>query len=210
MSDEIDLEKIEQRAVAAYYEDGLLDIFEGGYLLFMGLRALNDFAYRHILIWIILPSLGILLYNEAKKLVTYPRVGYIKFTKERRARIARDSIIVMFVAAFVTLTGLFTGMGTPESAPWGVLLLNKYNLLFQGGVLASIFLLLSRVMGVTRLRLYSIISLIVYLAGYIYLDSPFIVSSQTLGTPLAIIGVAMVGIGVLHLHRFIGRYPKEA
>jgi hypothetical protein len=209
LTGDIDLGEIERRAVAAYYEDGLLDIFVGGYLLFVGLIAITDFAHRHVLIWILPPSLGTLLYNEAKKRVTYPRVGFMKFTKERSVRVAFNTMIVFIAVGLVTLTGLFTGMGVPENAPWGVLLLNRYNLLFQGGVLASIFLLLSRVMSVARLRIYSVISILVYLAGYIYLESPFIVSSQSLGVPCAIIGVVMACIGASQLRRFIDKYPKE-
>lgn len=209
MSDEIDLEEIERRAMKAYNEDGLLDIFIGGYLIFSGLKAFIQLEHRNILLSI-LPGLGVLLYNEVKKLVTYPRIGYMKLTKERRARIARDSIIVILIAAFVTFTGLFTGMGSPESAPWGVLLLNKFNLLFQGGVLAFIFFMLGKIMGVNRLYRYSVLSLLVFPAGYLYLDSPYMVTLRNMGTQCAIIGVVMVGYGVLHLRRFIVKYPKEA
>ena len=208
MSDEINLEEIERRALTAYNEDGLLDIFIGGYLLFIGVMSFTQFEYRSILVSI-LPGLGVLLYNEVKKLVTYPRIGYMKFTKERRARVARNSIIVMVVTGFVTLTGLFTGMGAPESAPWGVLLINKYNLLFQGGVLAFIFFMLGKIMSVERLYRYSVLSLLVFPAGYLYLDSPYVVTSQNMGTQCAIIGSVMVGYGALHLRRFISRYPKE-
>jgi hypothetical protein len=209
LTDDVDLKEVDRRALTAYHEDGLLDIFIGGYLLFFGFLTFTEFEYRPILISIMAP-LGTMFYHEVKKLVTYPRLGFMKFTKERRARVARDTIIVLFVAGFVTLTGLFTGMGAPESAPWGVLLLNRYNLLFQGGVLALILLALGRVMSVNRLYWYSVISLLVFSAGYLYLDSPFIVSLQSMGAPCAIIGVIMVGIGASHLRRFIGRYPKEA
>ena len=209
LTDDVDLKEIERRALTAYHEDGLLDIFIGGYLLFFGFLTFTEFEYRPILISIMAP-LGTMFYHEVKKLVTYPRLGFMKFTKERRARVARDTIIVLFVAGFVTLTGLFTGMGAPESAPWGVLLLNRYNLLFQGGVLALILLALGRVMSVNRLYWYSVISLLVFSAGYLYLGSPYVVSLRNLGAPCAIIGVIMVGIGALHYRRFIGKYPKEA
>jgi len=209
LSDDIDLKEIERRALTAYHEDGLLDIFMGGFLLFIGLMAFIQLEHLNILVSF-LPGLGALLYYEVKKLVTYPRIGYMKFTHERRARVARNSIIVIVVTGFVTLTGLFTGMGAPESAPWGVLLLNKYNLLFQGGVLAFIFLTLGRIMGVSRLYRYSVLSLLVFPAGYLYLDSPYMVTLQNMGTQCAIIGVVMVGYGALHLRRFIVRYPKEA
>lgn len=208
MSSDIDLKEIRRKALTAYNEDGLLDIFIGGYLLFFSSMAFIQLEHRSILVSV-LPGLGTLLYYEVKKLVTYPRIGYMKFTRERRAHIARNTIIVMLIAAFVTLTGLFTGMGVPENAPWGVLLLNKYNLFFQGGVLAFMFLTLSRIMGVSRLSRYSVLSLLVFPAGYLYLDSPYMVTLHNMGTQCAIIGVVMVGYGVLRLRRFIVRYPKE-
>jgi hypothetical protein len=208
LSDEIDLKEIERRALTAYHEDGLLDIFWGGYLLFLGLVVFTPMEYRLI---VVMPTaLGILLYDRAKKRVTYPRLGYVKFTKEMEARVLRDTIIVIFVAWFVTLAGLFTNMGVPERASWLVLFLNRYNLLFQGGVLALIFLMLGRIMSISRLYHYSVISLLVFSAGYFYLDSPYIVSLQNLGVPCAIIGLIMVGIGASRLQRFIGKYPKEA
>ena len=208
MSDEIDLKEIERRALSAYHEDGLLDIFIGGYLLFMGLSAFTEFEYRHVVSWII-PPLGIWLYNKAKKHTTFPRLGYVKLTKEMRSRTAINTMIVLFMAGLVTLTGLFTNMGAPERAPWGTLLLNKYNLLFQGGVLAVIFLVLGRITSINRLFYYSALSLLVFPAGYLYLDSPFVVSLQNLGAPCAIIGIIMVGMGTSYLRRFIERYPKE-
>ena len=207
LSDEIDLKEMERRALTAYHEDGLLDIFWGGYLLFLGLVVFTPMEYRLI---VVMPTaLGILLYDRAKKRVTYPRLGYVKFTKEMEARVLRDTIIVIFVAWFVTLAGLFTNMGVPERASWLVLFLNRYNLLFQGGVLALIFLMLGRIMSIIRLYHYSVISLLVFSAGYFYLDSPYIVSLQNLGVPCAIIGLIMVGIGASRLQRFIGKYSKE-
>lgn len=207
LSDEIDLKEMERRALTAYHEDGLLDIFWGGYLLFLGLVVFTPMEYRLI---VVMPTaLGILLYDRAKKRVTYPRLGYVKFTKEMEARVLRDTLIVIFVAWFVTLAGLFTNMGVPERASWLVLFLNRYNLLFQGGVLALIFLMLGRIMSISRLYHYSVISLLVFSAGYFYLDSPYIVSLQNLGVPCAIIGLIMVGIGASRLQRFIGKYSKE-
>jgi len=209
LTEDVDLGEIERRAVAAYHEDGLMDVFMGGYLLFIGLSIFIEPDYRPFLFSFV-PPLGVVLYNYVKKRVTYPRLGYVGFTKERRARVARDTIVVLVVAGLVTLTGLFTGMGAPESASWWVLLLNRYNLLFQGGVLALIFLALGRIMSVNRLYWYSVISLLVFSAGYLYLGSPFIVSPQNLSVPCATIGVMMAGVGASHLRRFIEKYPREA
>lgn len=209
MTDDLDLKEVERRALTAYHEDGLLDIFIGGYLLFFGLSGFTEFEHRIVVSWF-LPALGTLLYSEAKKRVTYPRLGYVKFTKEMRHRISINMFMVLFVAALVTLTGLFTNMGVPERAPWGTLLLNQYNLLFLGGIFAVTFLLMGRIMSISRLYQYSVISLMVFFAGYFYLDSPFIVSLQSMGAPCVIIGVVMVGFGISHLQRFIVKYPKEA
>jgi hypothetical protein len=210
LSNEIDLKEIERRALTAYYEDGLLDIFIGGYLLFFGLSTFTEFEHHIVVVSWFLPVLSTLLYSEAKKRVTYPRLGYVRFTKEMRHRVWMNTSLVLFVAGLVTLTGLFTNMGVPESAPWGTLLLNKYNLLFLGGIFAVTFLMMGRIMSISRLYHYSVISLLVFFAGYFYLDSPFIVSEQSLGVPCAILGVIMVGIGASYLRRFIGMYPKEA
>jgi len=206
--DEIDLKELERVALRSYHADGLIDIFMGGYLMFIGLNFFIESEYSFPLLWAI-HIMGTLLYNIVKKRVTYPRLGFVRLTKETRRRIALECMIVIIIAGFVTLKGLFYHMGVPENAPRFVLLVNKYNLLFQGGVLALIFLMLGKIMNLSRLSYYSILSLTVFSSAYLYLGSPFTFSLQNAGVPLTIIGIIVMGVRVMCLQRFIERYPKR-
>ncbi|MBN2334415.1 hypothetical protein JXL21_02570 [Candidatus Bathyarchaeota archaeon] len=207
MSENLDLEEIERKAYIAYHDDGLLDVFIGGYLVCAGIASFIETRFL-FLFWCIVQPIGRLLYDEAKKRVTYPRLGYVRFTKKKIRDISFLTMFFIMAAGIVTLTGLFTYGGIPELMPPWVVLLNRYNLLFDGGVIASIFLFLSKIMNIRRLSTYSVITLIVFAAGYIYLSTPFIVSTENIGIPCILLGGVVTGFSAVRLHGFISRKPE--
>ena len=205
LGDDVNLEEIERRALRAYHEDGLIDVFIGGYFLLLSLYfsiKIDDARFLRITPL----ALGTWLYLEAKKRITDPRLGYVRLTKERTRRVAFYTIIIMIVTGFVMLSGLFYHMGIPDEAPPLVLFLNRYNLVFQGVVIAIIFLSLGRLMHLSRFYRYSVISLLVFSSGYIYLSQPFIYSTQNTAISCMFIGFIILVLGVIRLRRFIGKY----
>lgn len=214
MTDKIDLREIERRASKSYHEDGLIEIFIGGYLIWFGARFFLEVPpLFHIvpfsLLYNFVPLVGLWVWNYLKRMITFPRIGYVRFTAETRRRILRDSTIIIFTAGFVTLIGFFTLLGRPELTPWWVKLLNRYGLIFSGSVLAAMIALHGRIMNVKRLYMYSAASLVVFASGQFLLHMPSYSLHEKIGGVSIGFGMIMIGGGAFHLHGFLARYTNE-
>lgn len=207
MGKKIDLQDIKHETMRFHYEDGLLDVFIGGFLLLNGLMFM--FIEKYSLLVFIILNLGPMFYNKAKEYITYPRQGYLKLTKKTIQRLMINQIIILTFTGFITLHGLFYMMGDPTNAPPGILFLNKYNLLFTGCIVAIILFATGRIHHVNRLYRYSIISLLVFSACFLYLNPPIVVSSKITGFPLLINGIIIIFMGAKQTLSFINKYPKR-
>jgi len=204
----MDLQDIKHETMRFHYEDGLLDVFIGGLFILEGIDFMFiDRKYRP-LVNIIL-CLGPVFYNKAKEYITYPRQGYLKLTKKTIRRLMINRILIITFTGFITLHGLFYMMGDPTNAPPLILFLNKYNLLFQGCIIAIILFATGRIHHVNRLYRYSIISILVFSACFIYLNPPIVVSPKITGIPLLINGIIITFMGAKQVLSFINKYPKR-
>jgi len=203
-----DLQDIEHKTLRFYYEDGLLDVFIGGFFLLYGLCFIFiEPKYGPLVGFFV--GLGPLFYNKAKDSLTYPRQGYVKLKKETRRRLMVNQILLLTFTGFITLHGLFYMMGDPANAPPLILLLNRYNLLFIGGIIATLLYAIGRIYHVNRIYRYSIISLLVFSACFLYLNPPTIFSTEITGIPLLINGIIITFMGTRQLLGFINKYPKR-
>lgn len=204
MGDEISLKELEQKAYLSYHEDGLIDLFIGGYLIFLGANA---FMKMRSLSYIV-PAAGFWVWSYVKRKVTFPRIGYVRFTDKTRRRIFTDLLIVDIIAAFVTLTGLFYLQGRPELTPWWVTLLNRNSQLFIGCVLATMLTLQGRIMTVSRLYMYSAATFIVFTLSHFLLHIPGYGIIENFGVACILIGIMITSCGSFHFHGFLVRYSK--
>ena len=106
MSEKLDLEKVERRVHHAAYQDGLLEIFLGGYLLFVGgvlATSPKLTSFTVLLIFLLNP-----LFERTKNRFIYPRIGYVKLreTKESDPKGVVKGAIV-FVVVLLVAIGLF-------------------------------------------------------------------------------------------------------
>ncbi len=83
MSEKLDLKDIERRVHHSAYQDGLLELFLGGYLLLVGamLAAESKLTPSSVFLLFLLNP----LFEQIKKRYIYPRVGYVKFRAEKEA-----------------------------------------------------------------------------------------------------------------------------
>jgi hypothetical protein len=78
-----DLKEIERRVQHSAYQDGLLEVFLGGYLLLVGASLASQLHLAPLT-----ALLGFLLnpiFERAKKRYIYPRIGYVQFRPEKEA-----------------------------------------------------------------------------------------------------------------------------
>jgi hypothetical protein len=83
---QIRLKEIERKAYTSYYNDGLLEIFLGGAILFIGIALSLDAAY----LFGIVPAIVFASWAGAKRMITVPRIGHVKFGPQRLSRMAKE------------------------------------------------------------------------------------------------------------------------
>lgn len=109
MKQQIDLKKVEKATFFTYFQDGLLDIGLGLFMMAWFINELIGDNNDYRVLWLGLPA--ILVMFVGKQFITLPRMGYVEFAPKRKRKIA-----VLVVVLFVTsLIGLFVYMANiPE------------------------------------------------------------------------------------------------
>lgn len=195
------LKEIEKRTYLAYHQDGLIDIFVGVYILLFGLSILfstiSDFSMWFVIPGIF-PAIMVPIWISIKKRITMPRIGYVKFGSR-----GVNKLMAIFLGLMVAGLGLFMVFTfASESQAWALTL---RNLVIPNGMIiigigaAMISSLFAYTMGLKRLYAYGLLSLVLFLAGYLT-PIPFEYIPVT-------IGLVVIINGFLILIRFIQKYP---
>ena len=197
------LRDIEKKTYMSYHQDGLLDIVIGLYALAFGLGIVVDkildinFAviYPGIMIAIVLP-----IWIAAKRKITMPRIGYVNIGTK-----GTNKLFALFLGLAVAGLGvffLFTMMTFQNGRPeWIETILFQYGMIWIGLGAAIIDSLFAYTMGLKRLYGYGLLTLALFVAGYI-LAVPF----EYL---LLLIGGIIITNGAVLLVQFIHKYPLK-
>jgi len=197
------LKEVEKRTYMSYHQDGLIDIFVGVYVLLFGagilLMTMTDFSTWFI-IPAIFPAIMVPIWISAKKQITMPRIGYVKFRRRGANR-----LMAVFLGLAVAGLGVFMmfGLGAFWGQGWALTLRNliiSNGMIVLGIAAASISCLFAYTMGLKRLYVYGLCTLVLFLAGH-FMTIP-------LGYFLVTIGVGIVGNGFVLLIQFIRKYPS--
>lgn len=197
---EPNLREIEKKAYMSYHQDGLLDIVVGVYILGFGLGIWADITLEFgfgsimpaILIATILP-----IWIAAKRKITMPRIGFVKFGARGSNKLFAIflGLMVVGLGAFFAFT-LFKG----GHSPW-------LDLVFQNGLIIvgigslAVCVLFGYSMGLKRLYVYGLLALIVLVIGH-FLGIFFAYILMALGTTVVATGVAL-------LISFVRKYPVQ-
>jgi hypothetical protein len=191
MEEEINLREIQRKVYMSFFQDGLWDIFLGLFVLGWGLAILTGGTY--------LPGvLFVAVYFSIwgiKRRLTYPRIGYARFSAPRRRKIT---------ARFVVLGVAVVLVGVMMAVLWGIgarpqWLADYFPLIFNG-MLAAIVCFIAYWARVNRFYGY---------AALIFLGAVF---HQWLGVrwEFGFIGaggvIMVIGLGILIT--FLRKYPR--
>jgi hypothetical protein len=193
VEEELSLKQIQRKVYMTFFEDGLWDIFVGLFILGWGLTILTGVPY--------LPGLSFLsiyfVIWAVKKWLTYPRIGYARFSATSRRRITRRFLVF---GVGVLLAGILMavawGIGTRPQ--W---LADYFPLVFNG-ILAAIVCSIAYWGRVNRLYLYGAL---VFLGAALHLwfgvrwEFGFIGAGSV---------IALAGLEILT--GFLRKYPKMA
>jgi hypothetical protein len=191
MVEDINLKEIQRKVYLSFFQDGLWDIFLGLFILGWGLAILTEAVYLpgvfftgiYFMIW------GI------KKWITYPRIGYARFSETSRRRITAKFVILGTVVLLVgVMMAVLWGIGARPQ--W---LADYFPLVFNG-MLAAIVCFVAYWARANRFYLYAVL---IFLGAVFHL---------WLGIPweFGFIGagsiIVLIGVGILII--FLRKYPK--
>ena len=205
MSQNLDLKEIERRVHQSVFQDGLMEIIMGGFLLVVS--ALFAISMELIpLISLLVIFLGNPLLERAKKRYIYPRIGYVKLRPEKEADpkgIA--AAVIVFVVVLLGSMGLFhITMG--EDRGWAF----WFNYFFPGStgfMLAIGPFWLGETYGVQRGYVFAALFL---LSGIAIPVLGIASGYEAVGLECLLVGVISLISGVIMFTRFLRKYPIPA
>jgi hypothetical protein len=191
MTQETDFKKLQVRTYQFYQQDGLIDIIIGLMIIGFGLNMAFDNSAFLFMGW-----LPIILYVPVKNRITVPRIGYVKFY-------ASNKIVFGLVIAglLVLMLGMivFLISGPDILSPGFQVWLRQYYMLLLGVVAALCFFGAGALTGISRLYVYAVLFLVIFLLGTWLNILPAIYVILTGGF------VEVVGIWMMV--RFLRKYP---
>jgi hypothetical protein len=198
----IDFKEVRQRAFRSYVQDGLLEIWMGvWFALFLGwvlASVLSDSGA----FWIVLTVLWVSSFQQAKKRVTYPRIGRVSI--EVVSKEVGMGLVVMLILLLISVV-LFLLLGYAGSPVRAVA---ENITVVMGLFLAGLFGYMAFRFGITRYYAYAILSLI---AGFLALAISFEPLTNELEIRWAIYAVIMAVVlvpsGLFLLIRFLRDNP---
>jgi hypothetical protein len=188
-----ELQTIQRKVYMTFFEDGVWDIFLGLFVLGWGLSILTEGTFLPAILFIILYSAvwGI------KKWLTYPRIGYVKFSSTSRRVIKTRFVVLLTVALLLgLLVGVLFGIGTRPK--W---LVDYFPLIFYG-MLAAIICFAAYWAKANRFYLHAAL---IFLGGILHKWPGIPWEFGFIGS-----GGIITLIGVGFLIRFLRKYPKVA
>ena len=204
MTQEMNLKEMERKAWTAYFDDGLLDITAGLFVLAFGIGMTTRYTYLTALSWMV-----IFFFAAAKKSITVPRAGLVKFSPERERRMKKETLfyVVFFtITAFIGL-GFFIAMaiGIPQSVKTivGELALVTYELIIAAGLCFVAYW-----KQIKRFYAYAGITLVIIVAG-LFIDMPEVNPLTIIGYQFFAAGIIILFTGLFVLARFLRRYPNR-
>lgn len=198
---EPDLKEIERKAYMSYHQDGLLDVFVGVYILGFGLgiwadRTL-DLGFGSVMP-AILGATVLPIWIQAKRKITMPRIGFVKFGPRGTQR-----LMGLFIGTAVVGLLFFMALAltTPGRPPLWLQTIFQYGMIAIGLVSLVVCSLFAYSMGLRRLYGYGLATLVLFVGGH--------VMAVFFGYILLILGTVVMVAGCAMLIGFVGKYPLQ-
>jgi len=200
MEQDVDLKEIERKAYLTYSKDGFWDICLGLFFLLQGITfAVRGFAFIGTLgafAAVLLP-----VFMSLKRAIALPRLGYVKFSPERQARLKRGRLLLSVVLTFTALLGGVLFLAYTSQTGWKLWLRNLH-LIPYGFVLAVVVGAVGFLFEIKRFLYYAVLILAAFIVGRMMNARP-----DLYFIPL---GAIFFVIGLVLMIRFLRKYPKPA
>ncbi|MFX1325387.1 MAG: hypothetical protein ACFE8N_10550 [Promethearchaeota archaeon] len=208
MSDNFDLEEIEKKAWRSTLEDGIFEIYFGILHLSLTLGIVLDEVlpspYNIVLTFSVI-GLGLIFFLFAKKYISQPRLGKVKFGRKRIARKAK-TIAVLVINFLALLVIYLIGVLNPEFR------INLPGYLY-GLIVGLLFFTLPLCFVAYFLQFNRLYLIAILLGLSFFLDEIFalLLIPEPFDSLIAfsLISVSILSIGIVVLIRFLRKYPLQ-
>jgi hypothetical protein len=203
MSQNLDLKEIERRVHQSVFQDGLMEIMMGGFLLVVGASLVMDMKWGVLLISLLVIFLGNPLLERAKKRYVYPRIGHVKLRPEKEADPKGIAVAaIVFVVILLGSMGLFT-LAMGKDRGWAFWF--RYFLPGSTGFMLAIGpFWLGETYGVRRGYVFAVLFLLSGIAIPVFgMASGY----EAVGLECLLVGVVSLISGVIMFTRFLRKVP---
>lgn len=208
MIEHIDIEEMEKKAWISTFQDGLWDIYFGLLIMGIGFSWLGRFLglpeTLGVLLTLISWDIGdMFIFFLAKKYITRPRMGFVKFGHIRKKR---NKLLAFFLAlsvAFTLVTLIFTILGIFQLQLPGFMVMLLIGLLF----ITLPFSLIAYFLQLKRLYVYAILGGFGLFISHIL--SPIVGAPYDDIITFGGIGFAITITGIIIFIKFLKRYSME-
>jgi hypothetical protein len=190
-----DLQEAERSTFLSYFEDGFVDLAGGLMVASFGLGMLTGES----LFFIIFTWLPLALFWPLKRLVTYPRLGHVTFSPNRRGRMSMGLVVLVMMGTLSALLGLFVSWGFERDALSIRDFMMVYGPLVLGVLTAMPFLLVALLFEIRRLFGYAALIFGAWALGFLLDFEP--------GISVSAAGGLIAAIGLWLLIRFMVTTP---
>jgi len=205
MAQKLDLKEIERRAEQSVFQDGLMEIMMGGFLLVFGASLATSMGLT-LFISLLVIFLGNPVLERLKKRYIYPRIGYVKLRPEKEADPKGIALAgILFVVIMLASMGLFPlAMGKERGwAFW----FNHFFPASTGFMLAIGPFWLGETYGVKRGYVFAALFL---LSGIAIPVLGIASGYEAVGLECLLVGAISLISGVIMFARFLRKYPIPA
>jgi len=185
MTEGINLKEIERKVYTSYHQDGLIDIAIALIVLAFGIMMIFDMAWMGGVFAVV----GMSLYVAAKKTLTVPRIGFVKFATHR---VKAMQTMVIGVLSLFMLLGIVAFMQTEGGGtPAWLLFAIENHMLVIGVSISASFCAAGYTFRINRMYGYALLALAMFVAGH-FLYYPLYYYMILLGSLILLSGLAML------------------
>jgi len=196
MNEKINLKEIERKAYTSYHQDGIIDIFIALFILSLAASIIADMIWLGWIFFIIAAP----IYATAKRIITVPRIGFVKLPQQRIKIIQTIAVLLGVLSVALGLV-TFIQVESGNKPTWLVFAIENYMPVI-GVSLATAFSVVGYALRAKRLYAYAMLALVTFVPGH-FLHFPLHYYMFLLGTLILLLGLTM-------MIRFVRRYPLSA
>ena len=204
MTQNINLKEIEKKVWTSTFEDGITDIGIGLVLLVSTICQMFNDERFYLYPLFIVPALFIII---AKKYITVPRIGLVKFSKKRTRKTNRFIFIMTTLLVFLVTLTLTAESGFIPELPITEII-NNDGAIIVGAIVFIIPCSIAYFWNWDRMYFYAVLFALSFALNEITIADTGVIASGAYAWLIS--GKIMIVIGVVYLVRFLCKYPLPA